>query len=98
MRSSNYKHSNQLRHMNKSSRARKTTAKKSRFGSFVITAFILVAAVVVPSAALIQNVQAAGDVKKNVLSVGGSTVFSDVIADSDKGEKENKAEKTRQAS
>lgn len=94
MRSSNYKHSNQLRHMNNSSRARKTTAKKSRFGSFVITAFILVAAVVVPSAALIQNVQAAGDVKKNVLSVGGSTVFSDVIADSDKGEKENKAKKT----
>ncbi|MEE3427626.1 MAG: hypothetical protein VZQ55_01450 [Ruminococcus sp.] len=78
MRSSNYKNSNQLRHVKS-----KKTKKISKLASVIITSFVLFAAVVIPSVALIQNVQAVTNVKNNVFNIGGSKVFSDVISRSD---------------
>lgn len=90
MRSSNYKHSNQLNHARTNTRrsdrranAKKNSKKVSKFGSLTVTAFIIFAAVVVPAFALIQSVNAASSEKNSILSIGGSKVFSDVIADSD---------------
>lgn len=101
MKSSNYKHSNQLRHVktnsDRNARFTKKAKKSSKLGSIVITAFVLFAAVVIPGAALIQNVEAVTNVKKNVFSVGGSEVFSDVIANSDKTEKVKIKTKTEKA-
>ncbi len=102
MRSSNYKHSNQLRHVKTNSGRNTRSAKKaSKLTSIIITAFVLFAAVVIPGVALVQNVDAVTNVKKNVFSIGGSEVFSDVIAESDKNDKtasvksgENKTVKT----
>ena len=92
MRSSNYKHSNQLRHIQadsknnsrKNIRPAKKSKKAAKLGSIVVTAFIVFAAVVIPGITLIQNVEAVTNVKNNVFSIGGSEVFSDVISDSDK--------------
>lgn len=92
MRSSNYKHSNQLRHIQadlknnsrKNIRPAKKTKKAAKLGSIVVTTFIVFAAVVIPGITLIQNVEAVTNVKNNVFSIGGSEVFSDVISDSDK--------------
>lgn len=89
MRSSNYKHSNQLRHIRSDSknnsrkniRPAKKSKKATKLGSIVVTTFIVFAAVVIPGITLIQNVEAVTNVRNNVFSIGGSEVFSDVISD-----------------
>lgn len=88
MRSSNYKNSNQLKHAQDNSRRfakpAQKTRKISKLGSIIVTAFIVFAAVIIPGVTFIQNVEAVTNVKNNVLNIGGSKVFSDVIAKSDK--------------
>lgn len=109
MRSSNYRHSNRNyrnsdfrnRGVNSSARSRrntrpaKKTKKVSKLGSLVVTAFVVVAAVIIPGVTLIQNVEAVTNVKNNVLSIGGSKVFSEVIAKSDKTDEEIKIKETQ---
>lgn len=105
MRSSNYKHSNQLRHVQADSkrnsrrnfRPAKKTKKATKLGSIVVTMFIVFAAVVVPGITLIQNVEAVTNAKNNVFSIGGSEVFSNVISDSDKKNDTKKVEASKSA-
>ena len=104
MRSSNYRHSNQLRHTQADSirnsrkhiRPAQKAKKATRLGSIVVTTFIVFAAVVIPGITLIQNVEAVTNVKNNVFSIGGSEVFSDVISDSDE-KKETSQPQTKEA-
>ncbi len=94
MRSSNYRHSNYrnqrtaVRTGTRSARAERRPAGKakkiSKLSSLILTAFVVVAAVIIPGVTLIQNVEAVTNVKNNVFAIGGSNVFSEVIAKSDK--------------
>ena len=99
MRSSNYRHSNYNRTRENSrvntranSRVNRRPAKKakkvSKLGSLAVTAFVVIAAVIIPGITLIQNVEAVTNVKNNVFAIGGSKVFSEVIAKSDKTDEE----------
>ncbi len=103
MRSSNYRHSN-YRHQRtertertsgtraaRTRRPAKKTKKISKLGSFIVTAFVVIAAVIIPGITLIQNVEAVTNVKNNVFAIGGSSVFSEVIAKSDKTDEALKA-------
>ena len=94
MRSSNLSH---LKTTAKCRHAKKrTTAKKikkfSKLGSVVVTAFVVFAAVIIPSVTLIQNVEAVTNKKNIVFSAGNIATFSEVISNSGKPAEKPKQE------
>ena len=79
MRSSNYKHvktNSNVKHAKPENKVKKF----SKLGSLVVTAFVVLSAVVIPSVTLIQNVEAVTNKKLSAFSIGDTDVFKSVIA------------------
>ena len=90
MRSSNYKHLNNKDNL-KAKHAQPVNKVKrfSKLGSLVVTAFIIISAIVIPSISLVQNVAAVSDGQKSTLNVGDSDILNKAI--DAETEKETKA-------
>ncbi len=97
MRSSNYKHlkNNSTKSTDrKNSKPENKVKKYSKIGSLILTAFIVLSAIVIPSISLVQNVAAVSDGQKPTISVGDTEVLSNaIVAETEK--KEAKVKKTK---
>ncbi|MBR1731563.1 MAG: hypothetical protein IJ725_03940, partial [Ruminococcus sp.] len=79
MRSSNYKHLNKDNSKAKHAQPVNKVKKYSKIGSLAATAIIVIAAVVIPSISLVQNVAAVSDEQKTTLNIGDSDILGNAV-------------------
>lgn len=79
MRSSNYKHLKTNDSKAKHAQPVNKVKKISKIGSIVVTSFIVMSAIVIPSISLVQNVAAVSGEQKSTINVGDSGVLSNAI-------------------
>lgn len=81
MRSSNYKHLKTTDSNSKAKHAKPVNKvkKASKIGSLIVTAFIVISAIVIPSISLVQNVAAVSDDQKTTLNVGDADIINNAV-------------------
>ena len=79
MRSSNYKHLKTNDSKAKHAQPVNKVKKISKIGSIIITSFIVMSAIVIPSISLVQNVAAVSGEQKSTVNVGDSDVLDNAI-------------------
>lgn len=79
MRSSNYKHLKTNDSKAKHAQPVNKVKKYSKIGSIVLTAFIVVCAIAIPSITLVQNVAAVSGQQKSTINVGDSGILDNAI-------------------